>query len=62
MEYLPYFDWNKIYGDTESILNNIDNFQAVLNAAKSETPPLIIKKTIRTIRYRKFKRKYFKEY
>lgn len=46
MEYLPYFDWNKIYGDIESILNNIDNFQAVLNAAKSETPPLIIQKQL----------------
>lgn len=46
MEYLPYFDWNKIYEDIESILNNIDNFQSLLNAVKSDTPPLIIQKQL----------------
>ena len=46
MEYLPYFDWNKIYEDIESILNNIDNFQSLLNSVKSDTPPLIIQKQL----------------
>ena len=46
MEYLPYFDWNKIYEDIESILNNIDNFQSLLNAIKSDIPPLIIQKQL----------------
>lgn len=47
MEYLPYFDWAKIYEDIESVLNNIDNFQALLNAAKSDTPPIIIQKQLK---------------
>ncbi len=46
MEYLPYFDWNKIYEDIESILNNIDNFQSLLNAVKSDILPLIIQKQL----------------
>ena len=46
MEYLPYFDWNKIYEDIESILNNLDNFQSLLNAVKSDIPPLIIQKQL----------------
>ena len=46
MEYLPYFDWNKIYEDIESILNNIDNFQSLLNSVKSDKTPLIIQKQL----------------
>lgn len=46
MEYLPYFNWNKIYEDIESILNNIDNFQSLLNSVKSDKIPLIIQKQL----------------
>lgn len=46
MEYLPYFNWNKIYEDIESILNNIDNFQSLLNSVKSDKTPLIIQKQL----------------
>ena len=46
MEYLPYFNWNKIYEDIESILNNIDNFQSLLNSVKSDKTSLIIQKQL----------------
>lgn len=44
MEYLPYFDWNKIYEDIESITKNKENYLTLLNLIKTSNPPLVITK------------------
>ena len=55
MEYLPYFDWNKIYEDIDFVLNNIENYLSVFKAITSDKPPLELEKLFDKVDIEKIK-------
>lgn len=44
MEYTPYYDWNKIYEDIDSVTKNKENYSTILHLIKTDNLPLQISK------------------